>query len=464
MKNFTLIALASAMVGGMCQDAGAVPLPAVFKNVRARIAPQLKAEAKADAPLRYAAQAAEAAALWRAQTQKAFGWDGEEWVLTETYAISYDEQGQKTVQTVTDEDGYVNRETYTWNDNGQLATRFIQVDPRGNGEYEDYSRLRREYDSRLTSFITFNDQEICNNGSWAPSNNYKQTITRDDAGNVMQMERAVFFEGVYDPTYRINISYGDDGQANGIVVTELTYDYSTGEYAWVETERYTDIVWAETDGQIVGVEDDDDLFRGANRLKSANIEIDGQVLSLNVEYDGNNYVATAIVGEEGISVVTTIAYTELDFSTDYPLNKGWKVEMTYDFMMGSMSIGNESIVETYIYTADDLIVLDKLEVSENGGPSYIESMIEGAVEYDEENGCPVSWTVSEYIPEMDESFPSFRAEYSDYIDCSTSGIVNAMTADDTTAVYYNLQGRRVENPMAGIYIKVSGGKATKVIK
>lgn len=43
--------------------------------------------------------------------------------------------------------------------------------------------------------------------------------------------------------------------------------------------------------------------------------------------------------------------------------------------------------------------------------------------------------------------------------------VEGIEADttDAPAVYYNLQGRQVENPESGLYIRLQGGKATKVI-
>lgn len=48
----------------------------------------------------------------------------------------------------------------------------------------------------------------------------------------------------------------------------------------------------------------------------------------------------------------------------------------------------------------------------------------------------------------------------------TSGVkeIESIDADDTSAVYYNLQGMRVANPEKGIYIRVSGGKTSKVVK
>ena len=45
---------------------------------------------------------------------------------------------------------------------------------------------------------------------------------------------------------------------------------------------------------------------------------------------------------------------------------------------------------------------------------------------------------------------------------STSGIAD-IEAADAAARYFNLQGVEVANPSTGIYIRVAGGKATKVL-
>ena len=44
-----------------------------------------------------------------------------------------------------------------------------------------------------------------------------------------------------------------------------------------------------------------------------------------------------------------------------------------------------------------------------------------------------------------------------------SGVESIFTVDDSEAVYYNLQGVKVANPERGIFVKVSNGKATKVL-
>ena len=44
-----------------------------------------------------------------------------------------------------------------------------------------------------------------------------------------------------------------------------------------------------------------------------------------------------------------------------------------------------------------------------------------------------------------------------------TGAVSGLDNDDAPAVYYDLQGNRVASPARGIYIRVQGGKATKVL-
>ena len=45
---------------------------------------------------------------------------------------------------------------------------------------------------------------------------------------------------------------------------------------------------------------------------------------------------------------------------------------------------------------------------------------------------------------------------------NTSAIETIEAADNTEAVYYNLNGVRVDNPTSGLYIKRQGNKAVKV--
>lgn len=46
----------------------------------------------------------------------------------------------------------------------------------------------------------------------------------------------------------------------------------------------------------------------------------------------------------------------------------------------------------------------------------------------------------------------------------TSGVENIIAAPQGEVEYYNLQGVKVANPENGVFIRVQGGKATKVVK
>ena len=469
MRNFTFIALSVALAGGLCQQAYAAALPDYMKcSTKVRKAANKGAQAKdrtaaKDVRRMTPAKSADNAPMWRARTQKAFGWNGEDWELMETYDIAYDEAGRKMVQTVTDIEGYVNRESYTWNEDGELATRLTQVDEDGSGEFADYGRLARTYDSRITSFITSNEQYLYSNGDWMPSNCYTQTITRDAAGNVTQMERAVYYDGMYDPVYRLNIAYGEDGKAESIVENDLTYDYSENEYLWLESARYYDIVWEETDGQIVSVDDLAGMFIGANRLKSAKLDIEGEIYDVSVEYAGNDFVVNMVSepDDEGMVLISYVKYSEMDFAGESS-NIGWEIVTVNELRIGDEVLEKMEVTETDIYSPDGLLLLEKVEFSD-GELSEIDSMLDGVVEYDEEYGYPLAWTVSEYDWETGEMYESFRAEFSDYTDCAVSGMSEIAAPAASAPVFYNIHGQRVDNPSAGIFIRVAGDRTEKVI-
>ncbi len=43
------------------------------------------------------------------------------------------------------------------------------------------------------------------------------------------------------------------------------------------------------------------------------------------------------------------------------------------------------------------------------------------------------------------------------------GAIEAIDADNTPAIYFNLMGQRVANPENGVFVRVQNGKASKVI-
>lgn len=51
-----------------------------------------------------------------------------------------------------------------------------------------------------------------------------------------------------------------------------------------------------------------------------------------------------------------------------------------------------------------------------------------------------------------------------YVDDNPVSIASLQAAENGNAIYFNMQGQRVENPTEGLYIKVQNGKALKVVK
>ncbi len=402
----------------------------------------------------YAATAADAGALWCAKTQKAYGWNGMEWELMETYNNEYTSQGNIAVQTITDEEGGVSRTTNTWNDNNMLASRYSEFAEDAEAEFTPYTRLSREYDTRVTNFITLNNEEVWTGDEWSASNKYKQTLTRDDAGNVTLMERAVFFLGDFDPTERIAITYGADGKASTIEVSSLTYDYDNNDYAWETGDKFTNIVWEETDGQIVSA---DNLFEGSNRIKTADILIDDMEGTVEAEYhaDGRYSLTMKVYDEEeGDDIVSTFNYTPLD---EYG---SCRIFTITDYIFMGDSYYTESYTETYNYDAYGLILLEEVQYTD-GTYAEVIDRTEGVVEYDETYGYPLTWTISEFDYDENEMYETFRAEFSDYI--NVAGVEN-VSVDNIAPVYYNLQGVRIDNPAAGnIYIRRVGNNVDKVL-
>lgn len=473
MKKFTSIAVcvslaASTAVAATSPKSLGAEFNRMASAVRAKKVGNLLTKAtpgKADQSKLWKTRASNAGSLWRSKTQKSFGWWDEEWILDETYTMDYDNAGNITTQSCVDMEGFVTRQQNTWNENNLLATRLTTVAESEDDEFENSSKLEREYDPIVTSFITSNKQDIWMDGDWNPSNCYTQTVTRNSDGNVTEVVRAVLFNGIYDPINRLVIEYGSDGKPVAITEYDLTYDYATSEYAWECSLSMTDIEWESCNGQIVSA--DADIFSGENRMKKYTMEQDDETMLVVVEYDGDDFTATATATEEEdgmvMSIVSTLSHKNLVFSGDEGAHGEHGYVEETDMVLSVPMLGYEEsmkTIETCIYDGNDLIVLEKAE-SEYDGETYIDDMLEGEIEYDAEEGYPLQWTLKTFNPDTEESEYAFRAEYSDYVNLGSG--VSGIAPDATEVRYFDLTGNRISNPTKGLYIRVAGNKADKVI-
>lgn len=388
----------------------------------------------------------------KASKVQTFGWSNDSWVKDDLYEYTFDGAGNVTVELAQDAEGDFARTVREYNENGKVTFEETKVSADGVN-YSNHRKSEIEYDPILTDVITRKDQWAWINGDWRPGDCYKRNIVRDDKGNITSVEIAVLFNGDYDPTQRLIVTYGADGKATEISESILNYDYSKGEYYWEQGSKYTDIVWDRTDGQIFDIED---IFIGENRIKSGIYEESDEVqMEVSVEYsdDNDGYVVTMLVEEEGIMMTATTEYTPLE-------NDGYIVEMKAE-MLGFTLI---NIKEEIRFDEWGLMTLQEKSMDAYGNGSEY-AIVTGTVEYDAE-GKPSVYTVTEEYSDMEDdrvyTDHIIRAEYSDYVDV-TSAVKDLKADEDAQVRYYNLQGMPVEHPEKGeILIYKKGERASKI--
>jgi len=446
MNKFTLFLICAAIAAPCAGAAARKNAPTVFKHAHIE-------SATAKAGKKYF-RAPGHKALWKPITQKVYGWENEEWMLSDTYVTEYTPTGLVAVDNVTDFEGGVLRQTNEYNENGMLTSQLSEVSEDGEN-FENSERLERTYDERLTSLITENKQWMWTGFDWGLyGNSYQRIITRNADGNITSCVIATLFMGDFDPSQRIDITYGNDGKASRIEESQLTYD-EEGQPVWETVTIIKDIVWDRTDGQITTT---DNLFMGANRITSA----------VFVEEDEESAItATYFPGSEKYELHLTLHSIDGDIEgtqTYTPTENGGYTVVSRTDYMDFGELFTEIYTETESY--DDYGNLLLFEVVFSDGDSHTELVerTEGSVEYDSANGYPLVYTQQVYDWDTEEMTNYIRIEFSDYTDVS-AGITD-IKADNTDAPveYYNLQGMRIDNPSAGnVYIRRQGAKSAKIL-
>ena len=405
-----------------------------------------------------------------------------EWIADENITYTYNAAGLPLTARSVNAEGSINLTTSTYTEYGYKASELQQVAESGADELTNSSRIARTYDSRIHSLIVDNLQESWIDGAWSDaSNTYRRNITRNADGNITLCEVAVLWDGIYDPTIRIAVTYGADGKAVKIVKNELTLvdidaDYNF-IYDWVVTEQYDNIVWQDTDGQIATTED---FTVGTNRIKSCDLSLYDaysdamQNYKLEISYNADNedYVATYTGVGDMEGYTNKEAYTVTDEYGSYKLD----IVATFEYESGEM----ESMLESYAYKVDawDNLLLEEDIIDYGDGDIEVNRMV-GEVESDTV-GRPAVYTQSMFVPAEDEEGdedieymsaeeiagtmePMLKIEFSDYVDV-TAGVAD-IAADNAAAPVelYDLRGVRVQgNPAPGLYIRRQGSAVTKV--
>lgn len=443
------------------------PSEALLKVLTKNLNVAKKAPAKDAAP-----------SIWRATHETEYSYDEEtlELIKEADYYSEFDKNGYVTKYTEVSGDGSKAVRTNTLNENSMCVFQ-LDEDVYEDGTIVPVARRTVEYDSIVTDVIIKRLAEAYDEDlGWYESGNcYTRTITRNADGNVTSEVIAVPYEGIYDPTQRTTITY-KDGKADRYMLEVLVNGSTAGTFEWETSIALKDIVWENTNGQILG--EVSDFYEGDNRIKSANIyniQAEGEeyvYATLSVNYgdygsytatlDYPNYYSRAIYAKtysdaNGSYVNTVKQYTDYDMNGKYTSDE---LEDYQKYVEQYDDHGNITLTENYDISEDaespaDIVVSDATKIENTYDPTYDQLAEEVYYYYDSELG--------EYAPFM-------KVVHDTFVDVAnpTTAISSAKAdATDGQAVY-NMQGVKVgdklSNLPSGLYIQKIGGKTIKVVK
>lgn len=394
---------------------------------------------------------------WHPVSQTEYVYEEGEWMLLGSVEYEYDSNGNTIKETYGDEMSGVSTIVRTFDQYNQLLTELTTIDE-GDGP-TNVEKRTYVYDPVIHNYYVQRMGYDWVDNQWQ-TNYYceENAITRNSRGSITEIEKSLPLGNEMTPAYKLNWSYDEStGKANG-----MAYYYYSGDpaepWALYDDIEYSNIVWAETDGQMTE-SDIRDYVEGANRFTSCavlyNGNTDGYIFA---EYSDNpaeytiketflnpdevgRLTVKKITDNNGSYTVTTSEYFDEDGNYDPAFAYSFTESVTMDEHGNTTNI---QVVESF----DDIE-----EVIEEYQMNYVYN----------EDGNATEVTTYYYDSEADEFVPESRIEYGEYVD--TTGVDNIMTDDSyTPAIYYDLMGRRVENPTRGLYIRVQGGKAEKIIR
>lgn len=407
------------------------------------------------------ATAAEATPVAQPGRILSYEWKDGAWSAPTVITRTYTPDGKLSRETVTEPGSQVAEMTeYTYNQDG-LPEMVMQSEMDINiQERIPGSRVLYTYDPVARDFCTEMLTEIHYKGKWFFHQSETCEVTRNAEGNVTE----ILYSQDGRQKSSVRVEYGTDGSASKI----SRFSYYDG--SWHLSCTWSEIVWHETDGQLLFPADElylENLMRGRNRISSARQVYDAKSSSgvpthtdvtIEVEYtDDGGYTAT----KEGIEGNWTIDgggmwYTPLE-NGGHDSGSLWKYKDIFDLYRTSR-------VE---YDAWHNMLLNAERYHYSIDPKYSDYE-KGEVTYSPETGFPETCIIktSDYDTDYgDDGVPlslrnKEKYEFSDYV---TSGIGTVTTDSDGPVEYYDLNGLRVDRPYKGIYIMRHNGKTTKII-
>lgn len=419
------------------------------------------------------ANAAVGNSFWKATHEKEYMYNEDDatWEAVADYYLTYDQRGNILVDLMDEGEGMQTRRVSTYNENNK-ATSQIDEDMQDDGTFMTTTKRYFEYDSILTDVITKREAYDYDSDTetWYQSgNNYTRTITRDANGNITNEQIAVLYQGIYDPTQRITITY-KDGKADTYKQEQLTLAEDGSSFVWETSIILKDIVWDKTNGQIVG--DVSDLYEGDNAIKSATVcsEDDGEVFTVAyltiTRSDNGSYLCTMSMPAELYQLMVQKTYSDINGSYTYEALEAQDINGDGRILDEEL-ISGARVVEQYDAQGNETLY-EEYELNEETSVMELMGSTKNDYQYDEQCGAMSEMITYEYDTEAAEFVPMMKVVCDEFKDVANTDGISDVRTNNTTSAFYDLRGVRVgdslKNLPRGIYIQKLEGKTIKVVK
>lgn len=445
MKKFLLIAASAAFV----LSATAAPAEARFVNLGNK---QLN-EKRAATLARINRATDETRLVWKPGKISNYFWWENEWSLAWEVTYTYTDEGK--LASAKQGDGTETR--YEYDTEGRLISE-TNYSPEGEAtEKHEYA-----YDSVIKNLIIRVADYVMDGSDWKLNSEDFTEITRNSDNNITQISEGYIYNSEKTEDQRAVYTYGDDNKINTIRV----YD-NDGDDEFTLVGEITDIKWEKTNGQLIDLDMEglryylsDNWIASATLPKTTNEPYLGDIL-MKVEYKAGlgGFKVTQTMNNE---IILSDDFTITDTYGSYTV-RSFEVDFDND---DDIWFRDDEYLSDFIKTYDKFgnILVQKEIRYADANPEKILGTIElsGSVVYDPENGYPTEYTTTQKYDENPASNNS-RTVWSDYK--SFEAGIGAIATDNENAPveYFDLRGRRVDNPAGGFFIRRQGNNVEKIV-
>lgn len=395
------------------------------------------------------------------------------------YTFTYAPNGEVATQ-LTDDGTTIVKTEYTYDDNFNVTQLLNAESTDGGATYTPSEKRDQTFDPIVTDLVIEKNRYSWNadDAKWDETGDaYKRTITRDADDNVTSAVISVPYEGKYEDTKRVTNTFDPVTKAcTTYKFEELGYNDDRTDLVWSETNALKDILWHETNGQLVS--DYSEWMNYDNVISSATFvyhEDDAEVTGgyITVDYNPNGSYQEVIDYSVAFPAkeITTVTYNEDKeeyvyehkyyeaAEQDDEEDANENVELTEDDLQ-------EYEKTVYLYDDHDNLISESNYMLNEDGTDL--EQIDGTrydYTYDDKTGAEKEMVVSTYDYDSGKYAPLMKVVTDAYTDITAGINTTKSNVKNAPVEVYNLQGIRTNATSAkGVYIIRQGNVVKKVVK